>query len=539
MSAIEDVKVPNIGDFSEVEVIEVLVKVGDTVAVDDSLITLETEKASMEIPSPDAGIIESILIKAGDKISEGDVIFKIKKNTSKLEDAQTDTQASPVMRDESKSVEPEPSHSEDKIDSSIPQSSDSIHIVSVPETDDFKDVTVIEILVNPGDTLEKDQSLIAVESEKASLELPSPVSGIVEEIFVNVGQKANAGEKILSIRVQSKETVVKPAVQKKAPQELETVKPTTLSEDRPSFDTQQASSAHAGPASRKLARVLGVDLTQVRGSGLKGRVLTQDIEKYVKDYLQKKPEKTTGSGIPSIPEQDFSQFGDTEEKPLSRIKKLTARNMSRNWLNIPHVTQFDDADITELENFRKENKQAAQENGISLTPLSFIIKAVVSALKEFEQFNASLSGDGERLIYKRYYHIGVAVDTPNGLLVPVIKNADQKGLFEIAKEIGLLSMKAKKGELKAAEMQGNTFTISSLGIMGGMQFTPIINAPDVAILGVSRLDTKPVWKDGQFVPRKMLPLALSYDHRVIDGVEGAKFMAHICSKLQDIRKLLL
>ncbi|MCS5708186.1 dihydrolipoyllysine-residue acetyltransferase [Candidatus Berkiella cookevillensis] len=545
MSALEDIKVPNIGDFHGVEVIELLVKVGDVLAAEDPLLTLETEKATMDIPCPMAGVVDAILVKAGDKVSQGDVILKLKAtaNETKIEPPASVSTTTAV---EQQSLESTTTQAEVSVSVNAPVSSSSVTI-SLPQADDFKDVTVIEILVKPGDKIVKDQSIIALESEKASLELPSEEAGVIEEIFVKVGDKANPGTKILKMLAEVSGPVATEVAQKTAlaaPAEKTSVPATqiipVINQASPSIASvaYNGTGGHAGPATRKLARVLGVDLSKVSGSGHKGRITTQDVEQYVKAYLQKQPE-STGTGIPPIPAQDFSQFGEIEVKSLSRIKKLTARNMSRNWLNIPHVTQFDEADITELEKFRKGNKQAAQDKGINLTPVSFIIKAVVSALKTFPQFNASLSTDSEELIYKKYFNIGVAVDTPNGLLVPVLKDADAKGLFEIAKEIGELSEKARKGELKAAEMQGNTFTITSLGNLGGTQFTPIINAPDVAILGVSRLSTKAVWLNEQFVPRQMLPLALSYDHRVIDGVEGAKFMTHICTKLQDIRKLLL
>ena len=546
MSALEDIRVPNIGDFQGVEVIELLVKVGDVLAAEDPLLTLETEKATMDIPCPMAGVVDAILVKAGDKVSQGDVILKLKATANEGRNTQKDEQKDEIKIESSApvAVEQQPQSAS----AAQAETSTRSMIISLPQADDFKNVTVIEILVKAGDEITKDQSIIALESEKASLELPSQEAGVIEEIFVKVGDKANPGTKILKMLAKvevsavplQKTSTVEPAEKIAAPVAQAAQVTTQTSPAVVSVQSGKGSSrsGHAGPATRKLARVLGVDLSKVSGSGHKGRITTQDIEQYVKAYLQKQPE-STGTGIPPIPAQDFSQFGEIEIKSLSRIKKLTARNMSRNWLNIPHVTQFDEADITELEKFRKGNKQAAQDKGISLTPVSFIIKAVVSALKTFPQFNASLSENGEELVYKKYFNIGVAVDTPNGLLVPVLKDADAKGLFEIAKEIGELSEKARKGELKAAEMQGNTFTITSLGNLGGTQFTPIINAPDVAILGVSRLSTKAVWLNEQFMPRQMLPLALSYDHRVIDGVEGAKFMTHICTKLQDIRKLLL
>lgn len=425
-----------------------------------------------------------------------------------------------------------------------------IETVTVPNIGDFQGVEIIEIGVKPGDTVKADEALITLETEKATLDVPSPLSGEIESLLVKVGDKVSQGDAILKIKVA--EGTISEALQKaaSAPRPLEQA-PSTQGSEKPVVQSPSLApvakapeapikagsiTAHAGPATRKMAHALGVDLSKVNGSGIKGRVTTQDIEKYVKAMLQ---EEVKGIGVSTIPAVDFTQFGEIESKPLSRIKKLTARNMLRNWLNIPHVTQFDEADVTELEQFRIENKEAAKSNGINLTPVSFIIKAVVSALKIFPQFNASLSANGEELIYKKYFHIGVAVDTPNGLMVPVIKDADRKGLFEIADELGELSALAKSGQIKAQDLQGNTFSVSSLGPLGGTQFTPIVNAPDVAILGVSRLLEKPMVVSGEIKVCKMLPLALSYDHRVIDGVEGAKFMQHLCSKLQDIRKLLL
>jgi len=535
LSAIEVVKVPNIGDVGAVEIIDVLVKPGDTISLEDPLITLETDKAAMDVPSPIAGVIESLAVKEGDKVSEGDIILKI------------------ISQALVKDAKPQTEEQANKVESVVPinavkavETSEDIYL---PTSDDFKDVTIIEILVAVGDTIEKEQSIIAVESEKASLELPSSHAGVVEALYVELGQKGNPGDKVLKMRVQQDQGAILPPINKSEAATQSTVAPTpAIAAPAPVASHQSSSSGggHAGPATRKFARALGVDLTKVSGSGHKGRVTTYDVEQYVKSQIKAiESGHVLGQpaadvrGLPELPTIDFNKFGDTETKPMSRIKKLTARNMFRNWVNIPHVTQFDEADITELEVFRKENKQAAMDNGIPLTPVSFIVKAVASALKAFPQFNASLAPSGEDVIYKKYYHIGVAVDTPNGLLVPVIKNVDSKGLFEIAKELAELSTKAKKGTLKSADLQGNNFTISSLGNMGGTQFTPIINAPDVAILGVSKLQIKPKFINEVFVPRKMLPLAVSYDHRVIDGVEGAKFMQHICARLQDIRKLLL
>lgn len=550
LSAIETVKVPNIGDFDSVEIIEIQVKPGDEIAVEDPLITLETEKAAMDVPSPVAGLVESLSVKEGDKVSEGDIILKVKTKDNAAKEQDEQKTAEPPA-ESSKAKESQQDNTAQKQPSAKAEkktaAKETLKTIHLPQTDDFKDVSIIEILVAVGDTIEQEQSIVAVESEKASVELPSDYAGVVKELLIGVGQKANPGDPVLKVlTTETQETEQQPTAEKEQPeikQEAESGN-TTLPTEQPKAEAQPSTSTglnHAGPATRKFARALGADLAKIKGSGHKGRITKVDVEQYVKSQL-KSLESGGGvvsTGLPALPEVDFTQFGPVDAQPMSRIKKLTARNMFRNWVNIPHVTQFDEADITELELFRKANKPLAQDQGISLTPLCFILKAVVDALKTFKQFNASLSADGEQIIYKQYFHIGVAVDTPNGLLVPVIKDVDQKGLFELAKDIIAISEKAQKGTLKAQEMQGQTFTVSSLGNKGGTQFTPIINAPDVAILGVSKLQIKPKLVDQSFEQRKMLPLALSYDHRVIDGVEGAKFLQHICAKLQDIRKLLL
>lgn len=551
LSAIETVKVPNIGDFDAVEIIEIQVKPGDEIAVEDPLITLETEKAAMDVPSPVAGLVESLSVKEGDKVSEGDIILKVKtkERATKEQPEQNPAPAEPSQAKENQQDNTDKKQPSVKAEKET-AAKETLKTIHLPQTDDFKDVSIIEILVSVGDTIDQEQSIVAVESEKASVELPSEYAGVVKELLIEVGQKANPGDPVLKVLTTESQETEQQTAQTTPPQEQTELQQAvesdnkTLSSEQPRAEAQPSGStglSHAGPATRKFARALGADLTKINGSGHKGRITKVDVEQYVKSQL-KSLENGSGAvstGLPALPEVDFTQFGPVDAQPMSRIKKLTARNMFRNWVNIPHVTQFDEADITELELFRKANKPLAQDQGISLTPLCFILKAVVDALKTFKQFNASLSADGEQLIYKQYFHIGVAVDTPNGLLVPVIRDVDQKGLFELAKDIIAMSEKAQKGSLKAHEMQGQTFTVSSLGNKGGTQFTPIINAPDVAILGVSKLQIKPKLVDQSFEQRKMLPLALSYDHRVIDGVEGAKFLQHICAKLQDIRKLLL
>jgi pyruvate dehydrogenase E2 component (dihydrolipoamide acetyltransferase) len=540
MTTIKEVRVPDIGNYTGVEVIEVGVKVGASVNAEDSLITLETEKASMDVPSPFNGTIKEMKIKLGDKVSQGDLIALVEVEEKAQEEVQKEEQPQPksqsVKSDKEEIKQQEPAAP--KAMSSTP----SLETITIPDTGAAKEVEVIEVAVKPGDIVKQEDTLITLESEKASMDIPSPYQGKIESVLIKVGDKVSQGDKIVTMHVvmqpkaaEISEVVTKPQanVQAVPPKEA----PKSIS--RESDTVYDFSNVHAGPATRRMARELGVDLTQVKGTGLRNRIITKDVQAFVKSVMQGAQGAGSGLQIEKAPEIDFSQFGEVEVKPLSRIKKWTAKNLYRNWVTIPHVTQFDEADITELEIFRQENKQAAQEHGTKLTPLPFIIMACVSALKTYPQFNASLAANGQDVVFKKYMHIGVAVDTPNGLVVPVIKNADTKSLFDIAKELGELGVLAREGKLKGEQMQGNCFTISSLGSVGGTAFTPIINSPDVAILGVSKVQIKPIFMNEQFVPRKMLPLSLSYDHRVIDGVEGAKFAAHIAAQLQDIRKLLL
>lgn len=411
----------------------------------------------------------------------------------------------------------------------------TIKEIHVPDIGNFASVEVIEVSIKPGDTIQAEDTLVTLETEKASMEIPSPFGGKIQDLKVKVGDKVSQGTLVALIEVAEEKTA---PVSAPAPAKVELtpakVEPTPQRE----VASTDNSDAYAGPATRRLARELGVDLTKVSGTGRKGRVVTTDIHSYVKSILQDQGQAGSFS-IEKAPEIDFTQFGEIEVKPLNRIKKWTAKNLHRNWVSIPHVTQFDEADVTELETFRQENKQAAEDNGIKLTPLAFIMKAVVSGLKTYPQFNASLASNGADLIYKKYFHLGIAVDTPNGLVVPVVRDVDSKGLFDLARELAVISALARDGKLKNEQMSGSCFSISSLGGVGGTAFTPIINAPDVAILGVSKVQIRPVYMDNQWVPRKMLPLSLSYDHRVIDGAEGARFVSHVASQLQDIRKLLL
>ncbi len=506
------VLVPDIGDFKEVEVIEVLVKPGDAVSKEQSLITLESDKATMEIPSPSAGVVKELKVKVGDKISKGSPILLLD-------------------------------------DQPIPQavkSAGEAITVPVPDIGDFKEVEVIEVLVKPGDVVTKEQSLITLESDKATMEIPSPAGGVVRDLKVKVGDKVAKGAPILVL--DSREAPAKAeALQPSKPQSPKPAPPPAAVPPVPREPTDEsAAKPHASPSVRKFARELGVDLARVQGSGPKGRILHTDVQAFVKGVLSGKTISVTAKSgaslpfnLPAWPEVDFAKFGPIESKPLSRIQKLSGPYLHRNWISIPHVTQFDEADITDLEAFRKAQTVETEKKGFKLTMLAFMIKACVTALRQYPQFNASLEKSGEGLVIKKYYHIGVAVDTPGGLVVPVVRDADRKGVFDIARELADISKLARDGKLKPGDMQGGSFSISSLGGIGGTAFTPIINAPEVAILGVSRGQMRPVWNGKEFTPRLMLPLSLSYDHRAIDGASAARFSSTLVSVLSDIRKLIL
>lgn len=535
----KEVTVPDIGNYSGVEIIEIAVTPGSVVKQEDTLITLETEKATMDVPSPFDGVVKEVKVKVGDKVSQGSLIVLMEESAgaapevvpAPTEKAQAAPSSAPMMASEA-----------------VPKATAPVietQTITVPDTGGADEIAVIEVAVKAGDEITVDSTLITLESEKASMDIPSPYAGLVESVLVKVGDKVAMGTPIVVMKARIESAPISAAAPIAAgAAAVVTQQPTAAPAPKPApVQTavfQDASLAHAGPATRRLARELGVDLGKVTGSGHRGRIITTDIHAYVKTALQTLQQGGGGGlAIEKAPEVDFSQFGSIEVKPLNRIKKWTAKNLHRNWVTIPHVTQFDEADIGELELFRQENKQAADEMGVKLTPLIFIMKAVVSGLKAFPQFNASLAANGNDLVYKKYFHIGIAVDTPNGLVVPVVRDIDSKGLFDLAKELSEISVKAREGKLKPAEMSGSSMSISSLGGIGGTAFTPIINAPDVAILGVSKAQIKPVYVNETFVPRKMLPLSLSYDHRVIDGAEAARFLVHVVEQLQDIRKLLL
>ena len=530
MSQIIQVKVPDIGDFKDVPVIDVLVKPGDTVTAEQPLVTLESDKATMDVPSPAAGTVQEIKIHIGDKVSEGALVLL-------LESADANQ---PVAPQTQAPTPPPPAAT---------NSRGGVAEVKVPDIGDFKNVPIIDILVKPGDTVTAEQPLLTLESDKATMDVPSPLNGTVQEIKVKVGDKVSEGAVILTL--QSGDAKVMPETAVTAADSAPTggksaTGPTAAAAPAASVDEGAFKLAYAGPGTRKRARELGVDLGKVTGSGKNGRILIEDVDAFAKGGGAAAPAAgagATGGGVGGIellpwPQVDFAKFGPVESKPLARIKKISAANLHRNWVMIPHVTNHDEADITDLEAFRVQLNKEIEKSGVKVSMLSFMIKAAVATLKKFPEFNASL--DGENLILKQYYHIGFAADTPNGLVVPVIRDADKKGVVEIAKEMGELAKLAREGKLKPDQMQGGTFTISSLGGIGGTYFTPIINAPEVAIMGVCRSYWKQVSPDGkQSAWRFMLPLSLSWDHRVIDGAGAARFNVHFANLLADMRRILI
>ncbi len=523
-SELKEVHVPDIGG-DEVEVTEIMVAVGDTVAEEQSLITVEGDKASMEVPAPFAGTVKEIKITTGDKVSTGSLIFVFE--TAGSAPAAAPAEAAPVA-------------------AAAPAAS-AAKEVHVPDIGG-DEVEVTEIMVAVGDTVEEEQSLITVEGDKASMEVPAPFAGTVKEIKIASGDKVSTGSLIMVFEVAGAALAAPaPAAAPAAPAKTEAPKAAAPAAASTGDFKENHEYAHASPVVRRLAREFGVDLSKLKGTGRKSRILKEDVQNYVKEALKRLESGAASGGDGSAlgllpwPKVDFSKFGDTETKPLSRIKKISGANLHRNWVMIPHVTQWDNADITELEAFRKEQNavEAKKDTGVKITPLVFIMKAVAKALEEFPSFNSSLSEDGESLILKKYVNIGIAVDTPNGLVVPVFKDVNKKGIYELSAELKVISKKARDGKLTASDMQGGCFTISSLGGLGGTAFTPIVNAPEVAILGVSKSEMKPVWNGKEFIPRLQLPLSLSYDHRVIDGAEGARFITYLNGCLSDIRRLVL
>ncbi|MBL8259668.1 MAG: dihydrolipoyllysine-residue acetyltransferase [Candidatus Competibacteraceae bacterium] len=524
MSQTIEVKVPDIGDFKDVPVIDVLVKPGDAIKAEQPLITLESDKATMDVPSPASGTVKEIKIHIGDKVSEGALVLLMES-----------ADAAPTPPASEKAPTPPPP--------AATNSRGGIAEVRVPDIGDFKEVPIIEILVKAGDEVKAEQPLITLESDKATMDVPSPLGGVVGEIKVKVGDKVSEGSVILSLVTGDTSAPPPPSA---APSTSAAPPPAQAALTAPSAGVDEGAFklAYAGPGARKLARELGVDLGKVKGSGNNGRILKEDVESFAKGggaAQAKAPAAAAdgaGLGLLPWPQVDFAKFGPVESKPLSRIQKISGANLHRNWVMIPAVTYHEDADISELEAFRVQiNKEGEKSGGTKLTMLAFLIKACVRALQQFPSFNTSL--DGENLIYKQYYHIAFAADTPNGLVVPVVKDADKKGVFDIAAETGALAKKAREGKLGPADMQGACFTISSLGGIGGTYFSPIINAPEVAILGVNKSITKPVWDGKQFAPKLILPLSLSADHRVIDGALATRFNVYLAQLLADFRRVLL
>ena len=532
-ASVVDVHVPDIGG-DEVNVTEIMVTVGDTVSEEQSLITVEGDKASMEVPAPFAGVVKEILVKSGDKVSTGSLIMR-------FEVAGAAAAAAPAPAAEAAPA-------------AAPAASGGVQDVHVPDIGG-DEVNVTEIMVAVGDTVSEEQSLITVEGDKASMEVPAPFAGVVKEILIKSGDKVSTGSLIMRFEVAGAAPAAAPAQQPAAAPAPQAAAPAPAAAPAASNEdvTKSASFAHATPVVRRLAREFGVNLDKVKGTGRKGRILKEDVQAYVKAAIKAVESGSVSSsaaaggnagaglGLLPWPKVDFSKFGETEEVELGRIKKISGANLHRNWVMIPHVTQWDKADITELEKFRKEQNVLAEKQklDVKITPLVFIMKAVAKALEAYPNFNSSITEDAQRLILKKYINIGVAVDTPNGLVVPVFKDVNKKGVIELSRELSAMSKKARAGKLTASDMQGGCFTISSLGGIGGTHFTPIVNAPEVAILGVSRSEMTPVWNGKEFTPRLMLPLSLSYDHRVIDGADGARFITYISGVLSDLRRLVM
>ncbi len=560
--ALVDIQIPDIGDFDEVAVIEVLVKVGDTIKAEQSLITVESDKASMEIPSSQAGVLKELRVALGDKVKQGSVIAVIE--TAAAAPVAAPAAQAPAAAPAPAAAAPAAAPAV-QAPAAAPAAATTIAL-RVPDIGDFKDVAVTEVLVKVGDIVAAEQSLFTVESDKASMEIPSPAAGQIKALTLKVGDKVNIGDLVgemdavaaaqapaAAVSAPAAATVASAAAPASAAASTAPAAAAAAPVAQPAHNPTLAPSGklpHASPSVRKFARELGVPLEEVSGSGNKGRITQDDVQSFTKQVmagaLQTKAQGAVapkaaagGAGLDLLPwpKVDFAKFGSVERKELSRIKKISGANLHRNWVMIPHVTNNDEADITELEAFRVSTNKENEKSGVKVTMLAFVIKVVVAALKKFPEFNASL--DGDALVYKQYFNIGFAADTPNGLVVPVLKDADKKGIMQISQEMAELAKKARDGKLGAADMQGGCFSISSLGGIGGTHFTPIVNAPEVAILGLSKSAMKPVWDGKQFAPRLMLPLSLSYDHRVIDGASAARFNAYLGQLLADLRRIVL
>jgi pyruvate dehydrogenase E2 component (dihydrolipoamide acetyltransferase) len=568
MSDIQKILVPDVGG-EEVEIIEICFAVGDTLEADEGIVTVETDKASMDIPAPFAGELTSLSVKVGDKIKEGDVIGEIKTaGTTKTESAEEAPEASEAETAPAAEAKAEPSDSES--DKTPTSGASELIDVAVPDIGEDGEVDVIDVLVSVGDIIEQEDGLITLETDKATMDVPSTHAGTVKEVYISSGDKVKQGTLVIKLETAGGTSTEKtPDASEKpapaaAPKEVATAAPEKAPAAPEAASTKPApvpdapaptsgGKAHASPSVRRIAREFGVDLSQVAGSGPKKRVLKEDVQTYVKSELAK-PRSTNASAtggnavgannvlhIASVKPVDHAKFGEIEVLPLTRIQKISGPFLHRNWATIPHITQFDEADITDVETFRKEQNayHAKVKSGLKITPLVFVMKAVAKALEKYPAFNSSLSDDGESLILKKFINLGIAVETPNGLVVPVIKDVNKKGIEQLSQELIEISGKAREGKLKATDMQGGTFTISSLGGIGGTAFTPIVNAPEVAILGVSKSEMKPKWNGSDFEPRLMVPLSLSYDHRVIDGAVGARFSTEVAANLTDLRRIIL
>ncbi|TWX59392.1 dihydrolipoyllysine-residue acetyltransferase [Colwellia hornerae] len=561
MSDSQKILVPDVGG-DEVEIIEICFAVGDSIEADEGIVTVETDKASMDIPAPFAGKLSALMVSVGDKIKEGDVIAEMTSSqaapeTAEATDEVTDEAPAEAVEETVAEVESAPAPAEAPAKAAVSAQSEIIDI-AVPDIGEDGAVEIIDVLVSVGDVIEVEDGLITLETDKATMDVPSTHAGTVKEVLVSVGGKVKQGAIVIKLETSSGSPVeaAAPAPVAEKAAEAPTAKPAPqqakaapVPHHPQAGKVASSGSIYTSPSIRRIAREYGVDLTLVKGTGRKGRILKEDVQSYVK-YELSRPKANAGSSVAagegglqvvSAKAIDFSKFGEIETKALTRIQKISGPFLHRNWVTIPHVTQFDEADITNVEAFRKEQNVICEKKklGFKITPLVFILKAVADALREFPAFNSSLSEDGESLILKKYIHIGVAVDTPNGLVVPVVRDVDQKGIHQLSRELLEISMKARDGKLKAADMQGGCFTISSLGGIGGTAFTPIVNAPEVAILGVSKSEIKPKWNGKDFEPKLMLPLSMSYDHRVIDGALAARFTVHLASVMSDIRQLIL
>ncbi|HEU4485393.1 MAG TPA: dihydrolipoyllysine-residue acetyltransferase [Povalibacter sp.] len=544
----QKISVPDLGDFHDVEIIDVLVKPGDKIDVDTPLLTIETEKATMDVPSTSAGIVKSVAVQKGGRVSKGSVILEIE-DTAGGPGPEAGDQKAAVAAPESRAPAASSPPASSPQSAAVPSGAASS--ITVPDLGDFHDVEVIDVLVKVGDRIEVDTPLLTLETEKATMDVPSTGAGTVKAIAVKKGDRVSKGSKILEVEsLGAAPAAAAPAATPpvsapaKAPPAPAAAPATAPAQSAPRaaapavINEAGFAKAHASPSVRRFARELGVDLSKVTGSGLKGRITADDVKGWVKRTLGSGVAAGGGGTLPKVPEVDFSKFGAIDVRPLGRIQKISGPRLQASWLNVPHVWQMDEADITELEATRKKLKDKAEKEGIKLTPLAFILRACVKALQEFPVVNSSLDPNGQNLVWKKYLHLGFAADTPNGLVVPVIRDADRKDIYEIARDLATLSAKARDGKLSAAEMQGACFTVSSLGGIGGTSFTPIINSPEVAILGVARSAMKPVYQDGQFVPRLILPFTFAYDHRVIDGALGARFTTFLSNALADVKGLL-